>query len=291
MRAFHDPARPTALRPPIWPAIPALAWVLALALGCAEPPPSDAVARVGGDWVRMERFDLYLDHTAGIEAGELSSEVLSKILDGFLEEELLTRLAVERGVAQPDDPHRYAIERLLASEAESEPTREEIEGYYREHRPDYRRLERVRLRQILVEDRDTVERAMTELRGGTDFAEAARRFSRDSTGETGGIQGELARDDLPPVFAETIFALEPGEISRILEAEYGFHIFQVTERLPAEVLPLELVEDEIREQLLEEAADRHLDRLVEEARNRYPVEVYTHNLPFDYRGSFDEEQT
>lgn len=280
-----------AYRLPIWPATLALSGVLALAIGCAEPPPPDVVARVGEEWVSMERFDVYLEHTAGTEAGDLSSEVLSKILDRFLEEELLTRLAVEREVAQPGDPHRYAIERLLASEPKSEPTREEIERFYQENLAEYRRPERVRLRQILVEDRETVERAMAELRRGIEFADAARRFSRDSAGDTGGVQGELARDDLPPVFANTIFALEPGEISGIVEAEYGFHIFQVTERLPAAVLPLDLVEDEIRRHLQEQASDRNLDRLVEEARNRYAVEVHTHNLPFDYRGSFDEEPT
>ena len=103
---------------------------------------------------------------------------------------------------------------------------------------EFERPERVRLRQILLDDPEAVERALAELKEGAEFDQVARRYSRDSTGETGGVQGELSRDDLPPLFADTIFALEPGEVSDVVEAEYGFHLFQVMEQLPAEVLAL-----------------------------------------------------
>jgi peptidyl-prolyl cis-trans isomerase C len=269
----------------------ALAAVLALAAACAEPVPPDAVARVGESWISTDGFEIYLERTAGEDAADLSSEVLSKLLDRYLEEEMLARLAVERGVAKTGDPHRRAIDRLLRAEPIPEPSEEEVERYYREHREDYKRAERVRLRQILVEDRETMERALEELRSGEDFGEVARRYSRDSTGETGGVQGELTRDELPPMFADTIFKLEPGEISDIVEAEYGFHLFQVMERLPAEVLPLDQVAEEIRRRLREQSADQRLDHLVREARNRYPVRVQIRNLPFDYRGEFYEQSS
>ena len=266
-----------------------VAGLLALAVACTEPPPPDAVARVGESWVSADGFEIYLERTAGDDAGELSSEVLSKLLDRYLEEEMLARLAVERGLAQPEDPHRRAIDRLLWDEPPPEPSSADVERYYREHRDDYQRAERVRLRQILVEDRETVQRALEELRAGEDFGEVARRYSRDSAGKTGGVQGELSRDELPAMFADTIFELEPGEVSDIVEAEYGLHLFQVMERLPAEVLSLELVDEEIRRRLRERAADARLDRLVKEARNRYPVQVQIRNLPFDYQGSFYDE--
>jgi len=287
---FPDRGDPRARVCRVHPLLPAaLAGLLALAVACAEPVPPDAVARVGESWVSADEFEIYLERTAGDDAGDLSSEVLSKLLDRYLEEEMLARLAVERGLAEPGDPHRRAIDRLLRTEPPPEASPEEIERYYREHRDDYERAERVRLRQILVEDRETMERALEELRGGEEFGEVARRYSRDSAGEAGGVQGELARDELPAVFAETIFELDPGDVSDIVEAEYGYHLFQVMERLPAEVLPLELVDEEIRRRLRERAADARLDRLVEEARNRYPVEVQIRNLPFDYRGSFHDE--
>ena len=114
----------------------------------------------------------------------------------------------------------------------------------------------MRLRQILTEDRATAERALKEIAGGADFEEVARRLSRDPSAASGGYQGELSREDLPPSFAEIIFGLKPGEVSRLVPAEYGFHIFQVTGREPAQVVPLAAARPEILGKLRQERADQ-----------------------------------
>jgi parvulin-like peptidyl-prolyl isomerase len=264
----------------------------ALLAGCGasgEAPPPGAVARIGGQWVEKEAFDLYLRRTIGTEADELGSDVLSLLLDQFLEEEQLARLAVDRGLASAEDSRRRAVDRLLRSAEPPEPTDAEVESYYHAHVEELERPERVRLRQILVDDRATAERALEALRGGEDFVEVARSFSRDPDADSGGEQGELARDDLPPAFVEPIFRLEEGQVSDIVEAEYGFHIFQVTARLPAEVVPLAEVEHEIRQTLAGESADRRLAELLDEARDRYNTVVYEKNLPFSYRGRYAKE--
>jgi hypothetical protein len=71
-----------------------------------------------------------------------------------------------------------------------------------------------------------------------------------------------------------------------LEADYGFHVFQVLARLPPQVVPLDEAAGEIRATLERRAADARLGALVEEARSRYNVEVYARNLPFNYQGAF-----
>ncbi len=97
----------------------------------------------------------------------------------------------------------------------------------------------------------------------------------------------LSRDDLPPAFADRIFALAPGESSEIIRADYGFHIFQVTERRPAELVPLAEAEPEIRERLARERSQGAVEKLAAEALERYDVEVYRRNLPFNYQGSYE----
>ncbi|HSS75863.1 MAG TPA: peptidylprolyl isomerase, partial [Thermoanaerobaculia bacterium] len=160
--------------------------------------------------------------------------------------------------------------------------------YYAAHRQDFTRPERVRLRQILTQDRATAERALKEIGGGADFAEVSRRLSRDPGAAAGGYQGELSREDLPPSFAEVIFSLKAGEVSRLVPADYGFHIFQVTEREPAQVISLDAARSEILAKLRQERADRLLQSLVQEARARYNVAVYGRNLPFDYEGYYSD---
>ncbi len=160
--------------------------------------------------------------------------------------------------------------------------------YYQAHAGEFARPERVKVRQILAEDRAAAEKALQAIAGGEPFEAVARRMSRDPSAASGGYQGELARADLPPVFAEVIFTLKPGEVSRMVPADYGVHIFQVIERQPAAVVPLAEARGEILDRMRQERADRLLRSLVQDARRRYNVSVYERNLPFGYEGSYKE---
>jgi parvulin-like peptidyl-prolyl isomerase len=274
------------LRPLLALPLLVLAWT---ACRQTPPPAPDLVARIGSEEIRYRRFDEYVKRTAGDGETVLGGDVLSQLFDQFLDEELLTRLAVDRKLAREGATgaaRRRAIDALLAAELKQDPSPQEIADYYQAHRQEFARPERVRLRQILTQDKATAERALRELGRGADFAELARQLSRDPSAASGGFQGELSRQDLPPAFADVIFALQPGEVSRLVPAEYGFHIFQVVSRSPAEIVPLEDARDEIVEKLRQERADRALATLVEEARRRYNVEVVGRNLPFEYRGSY-----
>ena len=288
----------------------ALAGALAVPLsflvvaGCRrEPPPApDVVARVGGEEVRYSRFEDYLARSLGDPDAVLASDVLSELFDQFLDERLLARLAADRGLthavaadasglATESRQARRAVDALLAAPAGGEPGAAEVAAYYGAHRGEFTHPERVRLRQILVEDRATAERARAEIVAGADFEQVARRLSQEPNAAHGGYQGVLSRADLPPTYADIIFALAPGEVSRVVPADYGFHLFQVLERLPEEVAPLAQVSPEIRDELRRAGADRRMTALVEEGRNRYNVEVYGRNLPFDYEGRYSESHS
>ena len=98
-----------------------------------------------------------------------------------------------------------------------------------------------------------------------------------------GDEGDLSSGDLPPVLADTIFGLEPGEVSEVVAADYGFHIFQVVERLPPEQMELARAEERIREILRRELVDDGLEKLVVEARERYNVQVFPAQYPLQLR--------
>lgn len=263
-----------------------------------EPLPPDVVAKIGVTPVHYADFESYLARAVGDGGGSvLASDVLSGLFDQFLDEELLVRLAADRGLVRGGGPgpgergRRQAVEKLLETSLAAAPPQAEVAAYYRAHRQEFARPERVRLRQILTEDRASAERALKAVAAGSDFGEVARQMSRDPSASAGGDQGELARSDLPPAFAEVIFALQPGEVSRVVPADYGFHVFQVTARLPAEVVPLEQARPEIVERLRRQRADRRLHELVAEARKRYDVTLFRRNLPFNYKGSYDHDPT
>jgi peptidyl-prolyl cis-trans isomerase C len=267
--------------------------LLLLALACrrAEPLAPDVAALLGDQEVRYSEFEEYLARMADDSDGVLGSDVLSQLFDQFLDEKVLVRIAADRkllpaGSSGPQEA-RDVIDALLEDGLKKqEPTDQEAAAWYEAHRQELVRPERVRLRQILTEDRASAERTLQQLAAGADFAELARRLSRDPSAATGGYQGELSRENLPPAFADVIFSLQPGEVSKVVPAEYGFHLFQVLERLPAGAVPLEEARDEILERLRQERADRLLAELVQEGRSQYNVVVHRRNLPFNYQGSY-----
>ncbi|HTQ78732.1 MAG TPA: peptidylprolyl isomerase [Thermoanaerobaculia bacterium] len=258
----------------------------ALASGChrEQPPAPDVVARISGKDVHYARFEGYLQRSMGDPDTVLASDVLSELFDQFLDEQLLAHLAVERGLVTSIDHPRQAADALLKADPEAEPAEAQVAAYYNAHRQEFARPERVRLKQILVEDRQTAQQAARDIAAGASFEAVARRVTRGQS--LGGFQGVLSRGDLPPAFADAIFSLKPGEVSRVMAADYGFHLFQVLERLPAEVAPLDEVRDGIRARLRQERADRRLATLVQECRSHYTVVVYGRNLPFNYEGFY-----
>jgi len=262
---------------------------------CGGGPSPDTVATLGDHQIPYSAFAGFVEAQTDTSPASLEPPVLSSLLDQFLDERLLVRTAIDQGLLSPDAmgddsdehiDHRQALKALLDAAPAPEPTQDELRERYRAERSRFILPERVRLSQILVDDRSTAEKAAAELAAGAEFSAVAKRYSIDPSAPYGGSQGELSRADLPEEFAAIIFRLQPGEVSDIVEADYGYHIFQVTERLPARTVPFEEAAPSLRARLREERAADHVSQVVTDARNRYTVRVYDDHLPFDYRGSY-----
>lgn len=270
-----------------WRTLAALCCGALLACG-AEPQlvGPDVIARLAGEEIEYARFSRYLERNLGESGGALESEALSSLLDRFLDERLLVRLAVDRRLVAGVPNAAAAVEALLGSDPAPPITETTIASYFAEHADEFREAEKVALRVLRTDERAAAERARRELAAGAEFAAVARRLSLDPTAEQGGAQGELTRDDLPPELAEAAFRLPPGGVSEVLRTSGGFYLLRVDERIPARVSPLAEVRDEIRRRLVGARADRALARFVAEARSRYAVQVFDRNLPFVYGGEF-----
>jgi len=270
----------------------ALAGPLALAAAlaaCGERAPlpgPDVAARVAGVDVRYGEIEAFVREQSGESSGALSSEALSRLLDQYLIETLLVRLAVDTGHAAPGARRGDAVEALLAAEPADPPGEAELVAVYEARRAELARPERLELRQLVAEQRASAERARRELAAGAPFERVLATLDDEAGSAASGEQGALARDDLPPAFAEALFRLPEGGVSQVFEAEYGYLVFQVVRRLPAATPSFEEARPLLERELASRRADAALARRVGEARGRYPVEVYYRNLPFSYRGEF-----
>jgi peptidyl-prolyl cis-trans isomerase C len=108
--------------------------------------------------------------------------------------------------------------------------------------------------------------------GTLDFAEAARRYSQDSTAEQGGDLGTFPRKFvMPESIARAAFALLPGGVSDVVESEYGLHIIKVIERKPSSQQPMafDAVKDQVRELCAEELRMAVMQQLRQSAKIQF----------------------
>ena len=67
--------------------------------------------------------------------------------------------------------------------------------------------------------------------GGEDFAELARKYSDDfASGRLGGDLSWTKRGSFVPEFEAAAYKLDVGEVSKVIETEFGFHIIQLLGR-------------------------------------------------------------
>ena len=87
---------------------------------------------------------------------------------------------------------------------------------------------------VSAEEKERVKSKMEEYRkriqDGEDFSTLAILYSQDGSAKNGGELGFVGRGELVPEFESTAFKLRKGEVSEVVETQFGFHIIQLIER-------------------------------------------------------------
>lgn len=78
--------------------------------------------------------------------------------------------------------------------------------------------------------RERAEKAWSQLKGGADFAQVAAGSSDAKDALKGGDLGWLPGDRIPPLFANQLQNLKPGEITAVLRSPSGFHILKLIDK-------------------------------------------------------------
>ena len=77
--------------------------------------------------------------------------------------------------------------------------------------------------------RERAEKALAQLRAGTDFAQVAAEFSDAKDALQGGSLGWRSADRVPALFLDALQGLQPGASSGVLRSANGFHILKLVE--------------------------------------------------------------
>jgi peptidyl-prolyl cis-trans isomerase C len=212
------------------------------------------------------------------QAGSASKEAYQQRLAqaGFTEE----------GYAE-DTRKRLTVAEMLEKDISAKVvvTDVEIEEFYKANPAAFTPPEQVHVRHILITvpadaDAATKEAAKkrlegiaAEIKGGADFAELAKKSSQDSSAEEGGDLGVIGRGQTVKPFEDAAFALKVGEVSGVVETQYGYHLIKLEERQGGQEVPLDSVKDRVRQFLTARKTQDELQALVAQLRKAADVQV------------------
>jgi len=161
---------------------------------------------------------------------------------------------------------------------------EEVKQYYDAHKQDFNRPEQVALAELSLSTEGTspeeiaaVRTKAEDLRNrilkGDDFGELAKRYSQGSTAQDGGYLGVFEHGQLAPQLEESVFKLDKGQITDVIQTKTGFEILKVVDHYQAGLQPLDKVSGEITDLLYRQKMEPAMRDYLAELREESYVQV------------------
>lgn len=179
---------------------------------------------------------------------------------------------------------RLSVDKLLTAEIEPKAavTEADIADFYKKNPQFFMQPEAVRASHILLKadtpEAKTAAKAKAEdllkqIKGGADFAALAKQHSNDGSAASGGDLGFFPRGQMVKPFEDAAFALKPGEVSNVVESEFGYHIIKSGEHRDARTVPLAEVSDRIAQALRQQKQQQLAQEFVQSLKTKAKVEI------------------
>jgi len=156
----------------------------------------------------------------------------------------------------------------------------ELKAAYDRNKDRFRQEEQVHARHLLLmtrgagpaESAKAKQRADSLLKaakGGADFVDLCTRFSQEpGASSSGGDLGWFGRGRMVKEFETAAFALQPGQLSDVVQTQFGYHIIRVEERKAAGIRPFDEVRTELRTEMASARADTAAKRAAQALRRK-----------------------
>ena len=289
--------------------------------GAATPGPAVdpglSVVTIAGEPVPYRSFERYLADNAGDEPeeGEQQDMIKSRLLDQFIEEQLLLRTSGRFKITVSDAEVDAYLEQIGVAEGEADAAGGEGKEAFREKvrhglilqkvkdeavlskvqvtpgevedairkQPELLQTSRqVVLRQILVDDKSLADRLRETLRDAPAKFEALAR--EHSVAPDRGQARAYGEENLPVELREAIFALEPGDVSPVQELAQRFLLFQLVRKIENQPADRDEVRRRLRLELFQAKGEQALDRFLADLKKETEIRVNRSILPFNYTG-------
>ncbi|HBD07192.1 MAG TPA: peptidylprolyl isomerase [Syntrophobacteraceae bacterium] len=228
----------------------------------------------------------------GLKASEKEiDEKIGDLKKGFPSEAeyqaVLQRMNVTEAELRKQVSRQLAMKKLIDQTIAPEVTvtDAEVKKYYDEHPEDFKMPEQVRASHILKKadakaseaDKAKAKKELTDLqqrlKKGEDFAELAKQSSDCPSAPRGGDLGFFPRGQMVPAFEEKAFALKPGELSDIVETQFGYHLIKVTDKKAPGTLTFEESKDRVAQYLKQEKTTDQVSKFIDGLKSKADVKI------------------
>ena len=159
--------------------------------------------------------------------------------------------------------------------SESEISPERIQDFYIKNKVRFYQEEAVHLRQIILTSmadegtallKQTAQKIITELDGGANFGDLARKYSQDDMSRRGGDWGWIKRQDIRKELSSVAFDLRPGDYSQPVELGNTIFILYSEDKRDEMIQPVSMVREVIENVLVGEIARETQERWLQDVR-------------------------
>lgn len=231
----------------------------------AQPTAETVVATVG-DQTITEGDLAYAAQDLQQQLGQVPADQRRAFLVTVLiDMKLLAKAARDAGLDKTDTFKReltYLEDRSLRREYFNEKlagtvTDDVIKAAYDKYVADFKPVEEVHARHILVATEDEAKAVKADLAAGKPFEVEAMEKTTDPSGkQNGGDLGFFSKGQMVPEFEQAAFAMNAGDISDPVKSQFGWHIIKVEEKRMSSPETQEQMTQQLGQQEMFAAYDR-----------------------------------
>ncbi|HLI99191.1 MAG TPA: peptidylprolyl isomerase [Bradyrhizobium sp.] len=248
--------------------------VLLASLPLRAEDANPVLAKVNGAEIRQSDVTLAEEELGPSLAQMDPSTKKENVLAFLIDMKIVAKAAEDKKIEdRPDFKARLAFTRsrllmdnLLAAEGKAATTDEAMKKVYEEAAKQIEGEQEVHARHILVETEDEAKAVAAELKKGADFAELAKKKSKDPGASDGGDLGFFTRDQMVPEFSTVAFALESGKVSDPVKSQFGWHVIKVEEKRSRKAPDFDQVKGQIETYVTRKAQADYVAKLREAAK-------------------------
>ncbi|AOZ68178.1 peptidylprolyl isomerase [Rhodobacter xanthinilyticus] len=169
-------------------------------------------------------------------------------------------------IALEVDRRAYLANSVLDFTAKGAATEEKVMEAYKIRYAEAEPSREYHAAHIIVDTKEEAEKIKAEIDGGADFAEEAKKNSKDGAAANGGDLGWFGLKAMVQPFADAIAGMKDGEIAGPVQTEYGWHVIKLYESRLADAPKIEDVRAEIEGDLRQEAVEKRVKDTISAAK-------------------------